>query len=99
MTLVQKYALLPDEIDRESLKMVEASLPDSLETARDKLQTWADFISSGKADSFKESNLLPKFLLEVFGELLGYTDPSAASDRYTLLQQTNASFLRSNRPD
>jgi precorrin-8X/cobalt-precorrin-8 methylmutase len=30
MTLVEKYALLPDEIDRESLKMVEASLPDSL---------------------------------------------------------------------
>lgn len=30
MTLVQKYALLPDEIDRESLKLVEACLPDSL---------------------------------------------------------------------
>lgn len=30
MSLVEKYALLPDEIDRESLKRVEASLPDSL---------------------------------------------------------------------
>ena len=30
MSLVEKYALLPDEIDRESLVMVEASLPDSL---------------------------------------------------------------------
>ena len=30
MTLVQKYALLPEEIDRESLKMVEADLPDGL---------------------------------------------------------------------
>ena len=30
MTLVQKYALLPEEIDRESLNMVEASLPDSM---------------------------------------------------------------------
>lgn len=28
-SLVEKYALLPDEIDRESLKMVEASLPQS----------------------------------------------------------------------
>jgi precorrin-8X/cobalt-precorrin-8 methylmutase len=28
---VEKYALLPDEIDRESLKMVEACLPDSLD--------------------------------------------------------------------
>jgi len=32
---VQKYALLPDEIDRESLKMVEASLPDSLDLTPD----------------------------------------------------------------
>jgi precorrin-8X/cobalt-precorrin-8 methylmutase len=30
MSLVQKYALLPEEIDRESLKLVEASLPKSL---------------------------------------------------------------------
>ena len=30
MTLVEKYALLPDEIDRESLKMVQASLPPGL---------------------------------------------------------------------
>lgn len=30
MTLVEKYALSPDEIDRESLKRVEACLPDSL---------------------------------------------------------------------
>ena len=30
MSLVEQYALLPDEIDRESLKMVQASLPRSL---------------------------------------------------------------------
>lgn len=30
MSLVEKYALLPDEIDRESLRMVEASLPSGL---------------------------------------------------------------------
>ena len=30
MSLVKKYALLPDEIDRRSLQMVEESLPDSL---------------------------------------------------------------------
>jgi precorrin-8X/cobalt-precorrin-8 methylmutase len=33
MSLVEKYALLPDEIDRESLKMVQASLPTSLALA------------------------------------------------------------------
>ncbi len=30
MSLVQQYALLPDEIDRESLKLVQASLPKSM---------------------------------------------------------------------
>ena len=30
MTLVEKYALLPEEIDRESLKMVQADLPAGL---------------------------------------------------------------------
>ena len=30
MTLVEKYALLPEEIDRESLKMVQADLPRGL---------------------------------------------------------------------
>jgi precorrin-8X/cobalt-precorrin-8 methylmutase len=30
MSLVQKYALLPEEIDRESLKLVQASLPKPL---------------------------------------------------------------------
>ena len=33
MTLVEKYALTPEEIDRESLKMVQASLPSGLTTA------------------------------------------------------------------
>ena len=31
MTLVERYALLPDEIDRESLKMVQADLPAGLQ--------------------------------------------------------------------
>ena len=35
MTLVQKYALLPDGIDEKSLAMVEASLPDSLDLTPD----------------------------------------------------------------
>ena len=34
MSLVQKYALLPEEIEVESLKRVEASLPDSLSLTR-----------------------------------------------------------------
>lgn len=33
MTLVEKYALLPEEIDRESLKMVQTDLPAGLDLA------------------------------------------------------------------
>ena len=35
MSLVEKYALLPEEIDQTSLRMVEASLPDNLALAAD----------------------------------------------------------------
>ena len=35
MSLVKKYALLPDEIDEKSLKMVEASLPATLNLGKD----------------------------------------------------------------
>ncbi len=35
MSLVEKYALLPEEIDRESIRRVEASLPDSLSLSPD----------------------------------------------------------------
>ena len=34
MTLVEKYALLPEEIDRQSLVMVDESLKDNIEAAR-----------------------------------------------------------------
>ena len=35
MSLVEKYALLPEEIDRQSLQLVEASLPGSLDLTAD----------------------------------------------------------------
>ena len=41
MTLVQKYALLPEEIDRESLKMVEADLPAELAWNRESITFFA----------------------------------------------------------
>ena len=37
MSLVEKYALTPEEIDRESLRMVSDSLPDSLDMSGDEL--------------------------------------------------------------
>ena len=37
MSLVEKYALTPEEIDRESLRMVSDSLPESLDMSGDEL--------------------------------------------------------------
>jgi hypothetical protein len=36
--------------------------PDAVETVQPRLQHWADLIASGKADTFKETALLPEFL-------------------------------------
>lgn len=54
-----------------------------------RLQHWADLIASGKADTFKEIALLPDFLTDIFGQLLGYTSPASAGDSFTLLRETH----------
>lgn len=48
------------------------AMPSAAEAARPRLQHWADLISSGKADTFKETALLPEFLTDVFGQLLEF---------------------------
>ena len=65
------------------------ALPDTVAAARPRLQHWADLIASGKADTFKETALLPEFLTDIFGQLLGYTGPAGAGDSFTLLRETH----------
>ncbi len=65
------------------------TLPESAESALPRLQHWADLISSGKADTLKETALLPEFLTDIFGQLLGYTGPAGAGDSFTLLRETH----------
>jgi hypothetical protein len=48
------------------------SLPAHVDAFRPKLAHWADLISSGKANKFKEQEILPDFLTDFFCELLGY---------------------------
>ncbi|WP_425615271.1 N-6 DNA methylase [Anatilimnocola sp. NA78] len=50
---------------------------------RNKLQHWADEISSGRVDRFGEQEILPQFLSDLFMELLGYRGP-VGNDRYTI---------------
>src|SRR5664279_6286689 len=52
-----------------------------------KLQHWAALITSGRADAFKETALLPDFLTGIFCGLLGYTGPAEAADAYTLSRE------------
>jgi hypothetical protein len=52
-----------------------------------KLQHWASLITSGRADEFKETALLPDFLTDIFCGLLGYAGPAATADTYTLSRE------------
>jgi hypothetical protein len=61
------------------LKQTSATLP--------KLQHWASLISSGRADEFNETALLPEFLSDVFCGLLGYTGPAGVGGYYTLSRE------------
>jgi hypothetical protein len=65
------------------------ALPDTVEAARPRLQHWASLITSGQADTLKETALLPEFLTDIFGALLGYTGPATAAASYTLSRETH----------
>ena len=50
-------------------------------------RTWAELLSSGKANTFKEQEILPDFLTDFFCELLGYTRPADGGPRYTISRE------------
>jgi hypothetical protein len=62
-------------------------LPAHVEAFRPKLAHWADLLSSGKANTFKEQEILPDFLTDFFCELLGYTRPADGGPRYTISRE------------
>ena len=64
------------------------TLPEHAEDARARLAHWAELIASGKADRLTEKQLLPEFISDIFGQLLGYTGPAGAGDAFTLLRET-----------
>ena len=84
---VETKPLFSPELVRQQVH--HFTLPDSVQAAMPRLQHWADLISSGKADTFKETALLPEFLTDIFGQLLGYTSPASAGDSFTLLRETH----------
>ncbi len=63
------------------------SLPTRIEMWRRKLADWAGMLSTGRADQFKEQELLPEFLTVFFHGVLGYTGPADDPQRYTMSRE------------
>ncbi len=62
-------------------------LPPHVEKLRDKIASWGEMVSSGRAASFKEQELLPDFLTDIFCGVLGYTNAVDAKDRFTFKRE------------
>jgi hypothetical protein len=77
MALESKPLFHPEVLRQQVRSFV---LPEQTAAWQPKLQHWADLIASGRADAFKESELLPDFLTDIFCDLLGYTGPLGPSD-------------------
>ena len=84
---VESKPLFHPEVIRQHLRSF--TLPESVDHARPKLKHWADLITSGKADTFKETALLPEFITDIFGLVLGYSGPAGPRDTFTLLRETH----------
>ena len=63
------------------------ALPAHVEALRPRLEHWAELLASGRADTFKEQEILPDFLTDFFCELLGYTRPADGGPRYTISRE------------
>jgi hypothetical protein len=82
---VESKPLFHPEVLRQQIRSFH--LPERVAAFQPKLQHWADLIASGRADDFKETNLLPDFITDFFCTLLGYTRPAGAVDSFTLSRE------------
>jgi hypothetical protein len=82
---VESKPLFHPEVLRQQVRSF--SLPEQATAWQPKLQHWAELIRSGRADEFKESELLPDFLTDFFYGLLGYTGPAGSTDTHTLSRE------------
>lgn len=64
-------------------------LPPRVETCRAKLNHWRELLESDRADRLNERELLPEFLSDIFGELLGYTGPASGGGHYTMSREAH----------
>ena len=84
---IESKPLFHPEVIRQHVRSFK--LPERVEGLKPKLQHWADLIASGRADDFKETDLLPDFLTDIFCNLLSYTRPAGPADTFTLSRETH----------
>jgi hypothetical protein len=82
---VESKPLFHPEVLRQQVRSFY--LPEQTAAWQPKLKHWAGLTTSGRADGFKESELLPDFLTDIFCGLLGYTGPAEAADTHTLSRE------------
>ena len=61
--------------------------PSNVTKSRTTLARWAEMLSTGRADKFKEQELLPDFLTDVFCDVLGYSRPADNAARFTISRE------------
>jgi hypothetical protein len=78
---LESKPLFHPEVLRQQVRAF--NLPERVADWQPKLQEWASLITSGRADDFKETALLPDFLTDIFCNLLAYTGPVGPADTHT----------------
>ncbi|HUG18285.1 MAG TPA: DNA methyltransferase, partial [Planctomycetaceae bacterium] len=82
---VEVKPLFRPDVLRPRVKTFE--LPESATSNRALIQKWAELLAPKAADRFKEQELLPEFLSDVFTSVLGYDRPSDNPARYTISRE------------
>jgi len=68
-------------------RLAAFALPPRVDGLRPKLAHWAGLLGTDGGDAFKERELLPDFLSDLFLGVLGYTGPADGGPTYTLSRE------------
>ncbi|HUY36981.1 MAG TPA: N-6 DNA methylase [Pirellulales bacterium] len=82
---VEAKPLFRPDVLRTHLAAFE--LPARVAEHRGQLSRWADLLASGRADQFKEQELLADFLTDFFAGILGYARPADGAGGYTFSRE------------
>ena len=63
------------------------ALSPAVESRRATLAKWAELLASGRADDFKEQELLADFLADIFRGILRYASPADCPERFTISRE------------